>query len=100
MIARVTWGKIKPGKWEQFEKLWNNYAKETATAPGMRGRVLLRCEDDSDSGYGISFWDDASDFEKFRSSTASQTGAMEDCFVGEYSTTVTIVSGVLLNGLA
>jgi len=98
MIARVTWGKIKPGKWDEFERLWNGYASENAGSPGMRGRILLRDQGNADAGYGVSFWDDSAAFETFRA-TMPAPPAMQDCFVGQYVTTVTTVSGATLPGL-
>jgi heme-degrading monooxygenase HmoA len=98
MIARVTWGKIKPGKWGEFERLWQDYAKASADVPGARGRLLLKDGATADAGYGISFWDDEAAFEAFSTSPPPQD-EMRDCFVGEHVTTVTKVSGSTIAGL-
>jgi heme-degrading monooxygenase HmoA len=96
MIARITWGKIKPGKWAEYARFWNEYATAAKGVAGSRGRVLLRDDGDKDSGYSISFWDSAADFEAHERMHEPLHAAMEklrDCFVGQYVTTVTEVSG-------
>jgi heme-degrading monooxygenase HmoA len=99
MIARVTWGKIKPGKWDEFARLWNDFATSTKDVPGSRGRVLLREDGNKDSGYSISFWDSAADFdahERMHDDTHEKMEAIRACFVGQYVTTVTELSGSTL----
>jgi len=92
MLMRVTWGKIKPGKWGEYERLWNAYAKRTAAASGLKARYLLRDTDTTDAGYSISLWEKAGDFEAFKK-TEPDSKEMSDCFVGQYVTTVCEVRG-------
>lgn len=99
MIARVNWGKIKPGKWEAYARLWNDYSKQLSGAAGFRGRMLLRDAENKDAGYSISFWDSAASFEAYSPDPASIT-AFQDCFVGQYVTTVTEVAGLDVSRLA
>ena len=99
MIARVTWGKIKPGKWDEFARLWNEYAAAAKNVAGSRGRVLLRDNGDKDSGYSISFWDSAADFaghDRMHEDTHEIMQGIQECFVGQYVTTVTEISGSTL----
>ena len=98
MIARVTWGKIKPGKWDEFERMWIDYARAAEGAPGSRGRVLLRDSQTDHAGYSVSFWDDQAAFDAFKAGTPAPT-EMQDCFVGQYVTTVTKVSGATIPGI-
>jgi heme-degrading monooxygenase HmoA len=95
MLMRVTWGKIKPGKWDEYERLWNAYAQRTASAPGLKGRYLLRDTDAKEAGYSISLWEKAGDFEAFKK-TEPDSKPMSDCFVGQYVTTVCEVRGSTL----
>ncbi len=100
MIARVTWGKIKPGKWDEFARLWNEYAASVKQVPGSRGRVLLRDDGDKDSGYSISFWESAADFDahdRMHEEVHATMETIRQCFVGQYVTTVTEVSGCTLD---
>ena len=98
MIARVTWGKIKPGKWDEFKRLWQDYSASEQGA-GATGRLLLRDSATPDAGYSISLWESE---EAFQSSTSANPppSAMIDCFVGQYVTTITEVSGSTFAGIA
>lgn len=98
MIMRVTWGKILPGKWDQYEKLWNQMAADTKSTKGLKGRVLLKDTSYSDAGYSLSIWESNRDFENYiKSHPISKE--MQDCFVGQYITTVCEVRGSELPGL-
>ncbi len=92
MLMRVTWGKIKPGKWDEYERLWNAYAARTQGAPGLKTRYLLRDTESPSAGYSISLWEKAGDFEAFKK-TEPTSKDMEDCFIGQYVTTVCDVRG-------
>ena len=100
MIMRVTWGKIRPGKWDEYERLWNEHARETAGTPGLQGRWLLRDSDTNDAGYSMSLWDSAADFEAYAASGAQKNAPqMIECFVGQYVTTACEVRGAEFAGL-
>lgn len=92
MLMRVTWGKIKPGKWDEYERLWNAYAARTSSAAGLKGRYLLRDTETKDAGYSISLWEKPGDFDAFKKSEPNSQ-EMADCFVGQYVTTVCEVRG-------
>jgi heme-degrading monooxygenase HmoA len=95
MLMRVTWGKIKPGSWDEYEKLWNTYAKRTADTPGLKGRYLARDTETTDAGYSISLWESAEAFETFRKGEPPSKEMMS-CFVGQYVTTVCDLRGSTL----
>lgn len=92
MLMRVTWGKIKPGSWDEYERLWNAYAKRTSNVPGLKGRYLARDAETTDAGYSISLWESADAFEAFRKTEPPSTEMMA-CFVGQYVTTVCDLRG-------
>lgn len=58
MHARITWGTVKPGHWELFEAAYREVLLEAGRPDGLRGRLLVRDTDDTDSGGTISLWDD------------------------------------------
>ena len=100
MIMRVTWGKIRPGKWDEYEKLWNAHARETADTPGLQGRWLLRDTETEGAGYSLSLWDDAGAFDAYTAAGGTRnTEQMAGCFVGQYVTNVCEVRGSELTGL-
>ena len=42
MIMRITWGKLRPGSWNEFERTYNaTVAVKGRTVKGLRGRWLL-----------------------------------------------------------
>jgi len=92
MLTRVTWGKIKPGQWDKYEKLWNEHAKNTAGVKGLRARYLLRDTETSDAGYTLSIWESQEDFEAYSKNRPPAT-EMEQCFVGQYVTNVCDLRG-------
>lgn len=94
MIMRVTWGKIRPGKWDEYEKLWNEHARASAGAPGLRARWLLRDQETQDAGYSLTLWDSAEDFDRYAAAGHDQIAErMKECFVGQYVTTPCEVRG-------
>lgn len=92
MHMRVTWGRIKPGKWDEYEALWREYAKRTAGSKGLKQRYLLRDNDTPDAGYSISLWESAADFEAHMASRVAPA-EMEQCFVGQYVVNVCDLRG-------
>jgi heme-degrading monooxygenase HmoA len=95
MLMRVTWGKIKPGRWDEYERLWNTYSQRTKNTPGLKGRYLLRDSETKDAGYSISLWESEGDFEAFKK-TEPNSQEMSECFVGQYVTTICEVRGSTL----
>jgi heme-degrading monooxygenase HmoA len=94
MIMRVTWGKIRPGKWDEYERLWNDHTAATLLTPGLKARWLLRDTEQPDAGYSLSLWEGSGDFDAATAGANSAShAAMADCFVGQYVTTVTEVRG-------
>ncbi len=64
MIMRITWGKLRPGSWNQFESTYNaTVAAKGRNIKGLRGRWLLQDTDDKDTGVAISLWDSAADIQ-------------------------------------
>jgi heme-degrading monooxygenase HmoA len=92
MIMRVTWGKIRPGLWDKYETLWKANAARSASAKGLKGRWLLLDKETADAGYSISLWDRSEDFDDYSKQVVLDKD-MQDCFVGQYVTTVCDVRG-------
>ena len=60
MHVRLTWGRVKPGLWDDYEAAYREVLlDETTGVPGLQGRILLRDVDDRDTGGTLSFWEDA-----------------------------------------
>lgn len=55
MWMRITWGKIRPGLWEPFERLYASIADPASQ--GLVGRQLVRDTVDTDAFFAISVWE-------------------------------------------
>lgn len=87
MFARVAWGKVKPGTWEDYERV---YKEEIVPASrgvkGLRFRELLRGTDDPNEGMSLTLWESREDFEAYEQSATYQgfVDRVRQFYVGEY----------------
>jgi heme-degrading monooxygenase HmoA len=87
MFARVHWGKIKAGMWDDYEKFYDQrVVKSTEDMNGFRGRRLLRSVDDPEEGMSISLSETKGDLESYiNSSQRKDLGRdAERLYTGEY----------------
>ena len=50
MYARIAWGKVKPGSWEEYERIYRDeILPGSRDVKGLRFRELLRGTDDPDA---------------------------------------------------
>jgi heme-degrading monooxygenase HmoA len=88
MIMRITWGKLYPNTWDEFEQAY----KETLAgkeAKGLRGRWLARDVHDPDGGFAVSLWETIDDLQAYEHSAAYQemyAPRLRPFFSGEYTT--------------
>jgi heme-degrading monooxygenase HmoA len=69
MIMRITWGRIHPGKWDEYEKMYNaTVVAKSKNIKGLRGRWLAQDMTDKDSGYAVSLWDSVEDMQAYEQS--------------------------------
>ncbi len=87
MLARVAWGKVKPGAWEEYERI---YREEILPAShdvkGLRFRELLRGTDDPNEGISLTLWDSREALEEYeRGETYHHfVERVKQFYVGEY----------------
>jgi heme-degrading monooxygenase HmoA len=87
MVCRILWGKLRPGKWDEYERFYNEVVVPgTAKMPGFRGRQLLRSSENPDEGISLTFWETTKEMEQY---VASETRAniakgAENMYTGEY----------------
>ncbi len=88
MIMRITWGKLNPGTWDEFERVY----KETLAVKdikGLRGRWLAQDASDPDGGFSLSLWETAEDLHAYEQSEVFRdmyVPALRPFFAGEYTT--------------
>jgi heme-degrading monooxygenase HmoA len=69
MIMRITWGRIHPGKWNEYEQTYNaTVIAKSKDIKGLRGRWLAQDMTDKDTGYAVSLWDSIEDMQAYETS--------------------------------
>src|SRR4030095_1284233 len=56
MIMRMTWGKLRAGTWQDFERAYNATVAGKEVK-GLRGRWLAQDVNDPNGGFAVSLWD-------------------------------------------
>ena len=86
-FLRLSWGKLKPGSWDEFEKHYNEeVAPKASTVKGLQVRALLPSSDTPDEGLSLTMWDTLDDIRDYeRSGTIhANVSQVEHLFAGEY----------------
>jgi len=66
MIMRITWGKLAPGTWSEYEQTYNaTVVAKSTNIKGLRGRWLAQDVQDHDAGYAVSLWDSLEDMKAY-----------------------------------
>ena len=89
MIMRITWGKLRPGSWNEFEKAYRaTVAAKGSKVKGLRGRWILQDSADKDTGFAVSLWDNMADMKTYEESPLYREimAPLQPFFVGDYKT--------------
>jgi heme-degrading monooxygenase HmoA len=89
MVIRITWGKLRPGVWGEFERTYReNVLTKGKNLKGLRGRWLAQDAADKDTGFAVSLWDNLADMQAYEQSALYREimGPLQPFFVGEYKT--------------
>ena len=88
MVIRITWGRLRAGTWNEFERAFRANVVDGKTAKGFRGRLLAQDSVDKDAGFAMSLWDNLADMETYEQSAGFKEflATLEPFFVGEYKT--------------
>jgi heme-degrading monooxygenase HmoA len=65
MYMRIVWGKILPGKWDEFEAAFKAAMATRGNQKGLENHWLARDQKDSDAGYSITVWTSEADMKSF-----------------------------------
>jgi len=88
MIMRITWGKLRDGTWQDFEKAYQATVAGKAV-PGLRGRWLAQDVNDPNGGFAVSLWDTLDAMQAYEQSAVYKQEiqpTLQPYFVGEYTT--------------
>ena len=70
MYVRISWGRVNPGSWNDYEKAFRESVEAAGTLDGLKARVLSRDIDDPNTGYSISWWESAEAMEAYETGAA------------------------------
>ena len=87
MLARIAWGKVKPGTWDEYERVYREEILPTSRdVKGLRFRELLRGSDDPDEGISLTLWDSKEDLDAYERGPVYQrfVSRVTEFYVGEY----------------
>jgi heme-degrading monooxygenase HmoA len=88
MIMRITWGKLRAGSWQDFERTYNATVAGKEVK-GLRGRWLAQDVNDPNGGFAVSLWDTLEDMHAYEQSAVFKQEiqpTLQPFFVGEYHT--------------
>ena len=89
MIMRITWGKLHPGTWDEFERTYHaTVVAKSKNVKGLRGRWLAQDTADKDTGFSVSLWESLADIQAYEQSALYKeiVAPLQPFFVGEYRT--------------
>ena len=89
MIMRISWGKVRDGKWKDYERFWKENAAKTKGTPGLKGRWLSR--DGENAGYSVSVWETREAHDEYVKN-APHFSQVPDFFIGQFITDICEVS--------
>ena len=87
MYARVAWGKVKPGTWGDYERLYREeILPASRDVKGLHFRELLQGSDDPNEGISLTLWESKEDLEAYEQSELYQrfVDRARGFYVGEY----------------
>ena len=88
MVIRISWGRLRAGAWNEFERTFRANVIDGEAVKGFRGRLLVQDSVDKDAGFAISLWENPGDMETYEQSAVFKEflATLEPFFVGEYKT--------------
>jgi heme-degrading monooxygenase HmoA len=89
MHMRIVWGKIQPGKWDEFEAAFKKSMAARGKLKGLEKHWLARNQNDPDAGYSITVWTSEADMKTFWDSPKRKEvmAPLEPFYVNQFTTT-------------
>jgi heme-degrading monooxygenase HmoA len=91
MIMRITWGRVHPGKWSEYEQAYHAaVVAKSRTVKGLRGRWLAQDTNDQDAGFAVSLWDSMADMQAYEQSDFYKQeilAPLQPFFINAFTTT-------------
>lgn len=89
MHMRIVWGKIVPGKWNEFEAAFKAAMATRGEVKGLKHHWLAHDQSDANAGYSITLWDTELDMRTFWDSQKRRDvmAPLEPFYVNQFTTT-------------
>ena len=89
MYMRIVWGKILPGKWDEFNAAFKTAMAKRGNLKGLKNHWLARDQNDPDAGYSITLWDSEEAMRAFWDSDKRKEimAPLEPFYVNQFTTT-------------
>jgi heme-degrading monooxygenase HmoA len=89
VFTRIVWGKVLPGKWDDFEVAYKRAIKARGPVEGLQVQWLARDQQDSDAGYSVSLWATQAAMTAYVGSKLhmEMTASLMPFFVNQYTAT-------------
>lgn len=89
MFTRIVWGKILPGKWDEYETAYKAAIKARGAVDGLVVQWLARDQKDLDAGYSVSVWETQDAMNAYVGSAQhkAMTNPLKPFFVNQYTAT-------------
>ena len=86
MYTRMVWGRLKRGRWDEYERHYKEKILESQPIDGCLSRQLLRSSENLDEGISISMWDSLEAMRNYETGLERQESvtATERLYTGEY----------------
>ena len=88
MFMRITWGRLKPGAWDEYEKAYVKAVSAKKYA-GLKHRFLIQDVAQPDSGFSITVWDSEASLKAYEQDAARNADVektMRHLFSGQFNT--------------
>ena len=89
MYMRIVWGKILPGKWNEFEVAFKAAMTARGEVKGLKDHWLARDQNDANAGFSITLWDTDSAMRTFWDSQERKDvmAPLDPFYVNQFTTT-------------
>lgn len=89
MFMRIVWGKILPGKWNEFEATFKTAMAGRGELKGLQNHWLVRDQGDPNAGYSITLWASEEEMRAFWESPRRKEvmAPLEPFYVNQFTTT-------------
>ena len=88
MVIRITWGKLRAGAWNDFERTYReNVLTKGKGLKGLRGRWLAQDSGDKDTGFAVSLWENPADMKAYEDRARSTARSWRRCSRSSWAST-------------